>query len=195
MKSHYVLAPHDPELEQRATKLVDDHRPGHGVRAIATAQRESDFGHVIALQAPDEEALQSLLASLELPLQQADAASPTSSAAPLSLSVCGDVPCEKINKMLGVYPSNLPLCDHIVFLVCELTRDIHELVDHLHVPPVGSHLAGVAIAEGNTLLLELGNDDPDQLEKDVERLRGIPDIRLVRTVHAAGRKMARSPHR
>ena len=194
MKSHYVLAPHDPSLAERAARLVEDHEPGHGVRAIATAHRESDFGHVIALQAPDDEALQSLLSSLELPFQQADAVSPTSSA-PLSLSVCGDLPCEKINEIFDFMPSQLPLCDQIVFLLCEFERDIHELVDRLVIPPIASHLAGVAIAEGNTLLLELGNDDPDQLDKDIEQLRSVADIRSIRMVHAAGRQLVRSPHR
>jgi hypothetical protein len=195
VKSHYVLAPRDDALAERAEKLVADHQPGHGVRAIATAHRDSDFDHVIALQAPDDEALQSLLSSLELPFQESDAVSPTSSAAPLSLSVCGDVPCEKINEMFHFLPSQLPLCDQIVFLLCEFERDIHELVDRLVIPPVKSHLAGVAIAEGNTLLLELGNDDPDQLETDLEELRRVADIRSIRMVHAAGRLLVRSPHR
>jgi hypothetical protein len=192
---HYVLAPHDPDLAARAELLVADHQPGHGVRAVATADRESDFGHVIALQAADEEALQKVLASLELPYQQTDAVSSTSASQPMSMSVCGDVPCELINQMFDYIPSQLPLCDQIVFLVCEFEHDIHELVDHLHIPPVDSHLAGVAIADGNTLLLELGNDDPTQLEKDIEQLRSVAEIRSIRMLHAAGRKLVRSRHR
>jgi hypothetical protein len=191
---HYVLAPHDPDLADRAARLVEDHRPGRGVRAIATAHRESDFGHVIALQAPDEDALQSLLDSLELPAERADAMSTTASA-PLSLSVCGDVPCEYINQLFDFVPSELPLCDQIVFLLCEFEDDIHDLVERLHIPPVDSHLAGVAIANGNRLLIELGNDHPDQLERDNEQLRGLAAIRTIQMVHAAGRKLVRSPHR
>lgn len=195
MKSSYVLAPRDPALAERAERLVAEHQPGHGVRAIATAHRESDFDHVIALQAADDEALQSLVASLEIPVQEADAVSPLSASTPVHLTVCGDVPCEKINELFDVYPSHLPVCDQIVFLVCEFERDVHELVDRLVIPPVESHLAGVAIADGKTLLLELGNDDPGQLEEDIERLRSIADIRSIRLLHAAGRKLVRSPHR
>jgi hypothetical protein len=192
---HYVLAPHDPDLAARAELLVADHQPGHGVRAVATADRESDFGHVIALQAADEEALQRVLASLELPYQQTDAVSSTSASTPLSASVCGDVPCEKINKLFNYVPSALPICDQIVFVLVELERDLHEIVDHLTIPPVRSHLAGVAIADGNMLLLELGNDDPVQLQQDLDQLREIADVRSIRMVHAAGRKLVRSRHR
>jgi hypothetical protein len=190
---HYVLAPHDPDLAERAERLVADHKPGHGIRAIATADRESDFGHVIALQAADEEALRKVLASLELPLQQETDAVQAMSA-PLSLSVCGDVPCEKINEMFRIVPSQLPICDQIVFLLMELDRDLHEIVDRIHIPPVDSHLAGVAIANGNTLLVELGNDDPEQLEKDIAELTKVAHVRTVRTVRAAGRKTVRSRH-
>ena len=194
MNHHYVLAQHDPDLADRAARLVDDHQPGHGVRAIATAHKESDFGHVIALQAPDEDALQTLLDSLELPFQQSDAVTATSASAPLSLTVCGDVPCEYINQLFDFVPSQLPLCDQIVFLVCEFEQEVHELVDRLDIPPVDSHLAGVAIADGNTLLLELCNDDPDQLERDIEHLRSVAEIRSIRMLHASGHKLVRSPH-
>jgi hypothetical protein len=192
---HYVLAPHDPDLAERASRLVEDHQPGHGVRAIASAERDSDFGHVIALQAPDLDALQSLLDSLELPFQDSAAVSATPASAPLSLSVCGDVPCEYINKLFGFVPATLPECDEIVFLLVELAQDIHDLVDRFVVPPVESHLAGVAIADGNRLLLELANDDAEALERDIDQLRRHAHIRSIRTVHAAGRKLVRSPHR
>ncbi|MBK5307117.1 MAG: hypothetical protein JJD92_10555 [Frankiaceae bacterium] len=195
MNHHYVLAPHDPDLADRATRLVDSHQPGHGVRAIASAHRESDFGHVIALQASDEQALQALLESLEFPFHQADAMSPASAPLSLSLTVCGDVPCEYINQLFGFVPSQLPACEEIVFLLMELDRDLHEIVDKIHVPPVDSHLAGVAIANGNTLLIELGNDDPDQLERDVAELLKIAHVRSVRKVHAAGHKLVRSDRR
>jgi hypothetical protein len=190
---HYVLAPHDPGLAERAERLVNDHQPGHGIRAIASANRESDFGHVIALQAADLAALQSVLASLDLP-GQGDVDAVQAMSAPLSLSVCGDVPCEKINEMFRVVPSALPTCDQIVFLVMELDRELHDIVDEIVIPPVDSHLAGVAIADGTTLLLELGNDDPAQLERDIAELKAMAHIRSVRMVHAAGRKLVRSRH-
>lgn len=192
MHQRYVFAAHETELGARAAALVEEHRPGHGVRAVAPTRDDADFAHVLALQAPDEQALHALLETLQL--QSPDAAGTTESRS-LSLTVCGDQPCEKINQLFDVYPSHLPICDQLVFLVCEFERDVHELVDELVIPPVGSHLAGVAIAEGNTLLIELGNDDPDELEKDVERLRSIPYVKSVRTLHAAGRQLVRSPHR
>lgn len=193
MNHHYVFVPHHPDFEDRASKLVEHHKPGHGVRAVAPTIDDAEYGHVVALQAPDMQALQSLLDSLQLPKAQADAASTSST--PLSLTVCGDLPCKRINDLFGFVPSELPLCDQIVFLLCEFSRDVHELVDHLVIPPIESHLAGVAIAEGNSLLLELGNDDPDQLEKDIEQLRSVADIKSIRMVHAAGRQLVRSRHR
>lgn len=194
MNDHYVFVPHHPEFEKRASALVEEHESGHGVRAVLPTRDDDEFGHIVALQAPDERALKSLLDSLQLPLQEPDATS-TSSTRSLSLSVCGDVPCEKINQLFDFMPSQLPLCNEIVFVLCEFERDLHELVDRLVVPPVESHLAGVAIADGNRLLLELGNDDKEQLDKDLERLRSLPDLRSIRMVHAAGRKLVRSPHR
>lgn len=196
MNHHYVLAPHNAPLAARAEALVADHQPGHGVRAIAHAREGGEFGHVIALQAADDDALQTVLDSLELPPQRSYAAAPgsTDTSTPLMLTVCGDVPCEQINRMFSFVPSHLPVCEEIVFLIVELAEDLHDIVDRLVLPPVDSHLAGVAISDGNLLLLELANDDPEQLRADLERLRAHADIRSIRTVHAAGPSLVRSPH-
>lgn len=198
MNHHYVLAPRNPELAERATTLVESHRAGHGIRAVATAHRPGDFEHVIALQAPDDAALRSLLTDLQvqMPAQQSQLTSDTATSGsnPVVLTVCGDVPCEQINKLFAFVPSALPACDEIVFLVVQLERSVHDIVDDFTLPPVESHLAGVAISDGNTLLLELGNDDPAQLERDIAQLKAIADVRSIRTVHAAGRKLVRSPH-
>jgi hypothetical protein len=197
MNHHYVFVPHDPDFEKRATALVADHRPGLGVRAVAPIVDDKEVGHFVALQAPDEKALQQLLDRLQLPATQPDSRSAMSTRSlPMStpLSICGDVPCEKINQLFNYLPNQLPACDRIVFLVCEFARDIHDIADTLQLPPVDSHLAGVAIAQGNTLLLELANDDPSQLDKDIEQLRSVAEIRSIRTLPALASNLVRSPH-
>lgn len=199
MNHHYVLAPHDPALEARAAAMVDAHQPGHGVRAVATAS-SGDFGHVIALQAADRPALDGLLTQLQLPVRSAltsdtsPTMSTTSHTMSATVSVCDDLPCERINGLFDFVPSQLPACTQLAFLLVELKRDIHDVAEDLRLPPVASHLAGVALSDGNQLLLELANDDPTQLAADLELLQAHSDVRAIRTVHAAGSKLVRSPH-
>lgn len=195
MNHHYILGPPDAPLAARAAALVADHQPGYGVRSVAQGRDEGDFGHLIALQADDAEKLQFLIDSLELPTQRnLSGPSSTDGAEPLTLSVCDDPPCDRLNQMMRYVPSNLPICEEVAFLLVELVEDLHDIVDRLVLPPLESHLAGVAISGGNALLLELANDDADQLHADLERLRAHADFRSIRTLKATGPSLVRSPH-
>lgn len=190
MDHHYVLAPHDPELADRARSLIEVHAPGRGVRAIATAQHPSDFAHVIAIQASDDATLRDVLA--ELRLDPADVAAPEPG--PVVLTVCDDLPCQELLRRLGrIVPSQLPPSDYIAFLLLELVDDLHAIIDEVHLPPLEARLAGAPVAGGRRLLLELASDDREQLARDLERVTSMRHAGAAQLLHTGGGDLVRSP--
>ena len=173
----YVFGAHGSDLSA-AIEQVGRGEEGNRVRAVAEVTI-GDFGSVVAIEAPDMEALDAHVSSLS-----SDSGTYTQHSA---MMLCTLPDCGPGLLPGGMMPSYLLGHPAMAFVLLELTWPL-ESWPELRSPGVG---AGVE-AGGRRVLLELGADDIETIQADLARLGGVREVRAVRASYVSGTRFTTS---
>ena len=167
----YVFGAHGSDVSA-AVEQVGRGEEGNRIRAVAEVTI-GDFGSVVAIEAPDMEALDRHVSSLSR-----DSGTYTQSSA---MMLCTLPDCGPGALPGGVLPSYLHGYPAMAFVLLELVFPPDRWPD-LRCPGVASGIE----AGGRRVLLELGADDVETIQADLAALGALRDIRTVRAAFVPG---------